>query len=192
MIITLTSSSGAGKTTYCGEILSRQPEWKLVPSYTGRAHRQKDLPGEYIYNVSQEEFRQITERGETLWTINEHGNTYATLRRDVLKAAQSANHSVMLLAPKTIEILREFMETKNLLHFYLLSPPEDELRKRLSRRNSSEEEISRRISDCQNWDTEALNSKIPYSFIRGDIQIKNAVDSILKTHEILFPKGEEK
>lgn len=192
MIITLTGSSGAGKTTYCGEILSRKPEWKLVPSYTGRASRQKDLPGEYIYNVSQEEFRRLTERGETLWTINEHDNTYATLRRDVLEAAQNNNVRIMLLAPSAIESLRDFMETKKLLHFYLLRPPEDELRKRLARRNSSEEEISRRISDCQNWDTEALSSKIPYSFIRGDIQIKNVVDSILKTHEKLFPQGDEK
>ena len=191
MIITLTGSSGAGKTTYCRELLAREPGWKLVPSHTSRAHRQTDLLGEYVYSVSPKEFMRMATNNEMLWQITEHGNTYATVRADAEEAAKSSGVHIMLITPNTVGILREFLksEQRQLLHFYLLSPSEEELRKRLSRRNTGEEEIPRRISDCQTWDSEALSSEIPYSFIRGDILIEDAVGSMLRIYEVLFPKG---
>lgn len=192
MIITLTGSSGAGKTTYCKELLLRKTEWKLVPSRTSRKPRQTDLPGEYVCGESSEKFAQMAANKEILWQINEHGNTYATLRQDVELAANSDDVHLMLITPSAVEMLRKFLGQAKLLHFYLLSPSEKELKKRLSRRNASEEEISRRISDCQTWDSEAINSEIPYSFIRGDILIEDAVDSVLEVYEVLFPQGDKK
>lgn len=194
MIITLTGSSGAGKTTYCKELMARKPDWKLVPSYTSRAPRQTDMPGEYVYNVSPEEFARMMKSGESLWEVKEHGNTYATARSDVSEAAGKLGPHIMLITPNTVGTLREFLKTeqRSLLHFYLLSPSEEELRKRLARRNASKEGISQRISDCQTWDSEAINSEIPYSFVRGDILIEDAVGSMLETYEIFFPKGDRK
>ncbi|MBI2099586.1 hypothetical protein HYT45_04260 [Candidatus Uhrbacteria bacterium] len=185
MIITLTGSSGAGKTTYCRELLGRKPNWKLVPSYTSRAPRQKDLPGEYVYNVGPEEFGRMATNNETVWQINEHGNTYATLRRDVEDAAKSPDVRLMLLAPDAVEILRETFAREEIMHFYLLSPPEAELRKRLARRNLPEEEIERRISDCKDWDHEIQWFEMTrYRFIPGDIKINDAVDLLLRDYEL--------
>lgn len=194
MIITLTGSSGAGKTTYCKELLLRKPDWKLVPSRTSRAPRSTDLASEYIYDVSEEEFARMMKSGESLWEVKAHGNTYATARSDIFEAAGSSSVYIMLITPNAISILRDFLKTGrgSLLHFYLLSPSEEELRKRLARRNTSEEEISQRISDCQAWDSEAINSEIPYSFIRGDILIKDAVGSMLEAYKMFFPKGGQK
>ena len=50
----------------------------------------------------------------------------------------------------------------------MLSPGEDEIRRRLVGRG--EAEIQKRINDCKKWDEEALTSNIHYIFLKNDEQ----------------------
>ena len=69
------------------------------------------------------------------------------------------------------------------MSFYILSPPEEELRRRLKLRGEDEAIIEKRVSDCKQWDEAATKSGIPYIFITNeelDRGVEKAALEILK------------
>lgn len=183
-ILTFTGSSGIGKTTICGKIIERFSGSKMIPSYTSRGPRPSDLKGEYVYGMSAEEFKRREKEFE--WVEPAHGHLYGTRKIDLAEAFDPSLSDfevrLMNIVPKTIEKLHQYLvrigEIDRLLSFYLLSPGEEVLRKRLSLRGDSVIEIQKRISDCKKWDEEELASDIPYIFLQNDGSIEEVVDQI--------------
>lgn len=185
-IITLSGASGAGKSSYCRELLTLAPEdFGLVPSDTDRTPRSRDLPGEYVY-VDGDSFCGRSAAGY-LWIASAHGHSYGTLRSSVLAALRSAERKtgVMPILPDYIGRLRTFlsMEGASVLHFWCLSPDEAVMRERLARRvargDMTSDEAEGRIVDCRQADDEAVASGIPYLFIPARIAVGRAASYIV-------------
>lgn len=196
MIVTLTGASGVGKTSIVRELLKDLCHigGKVMISYTTRAPRESDLPGEYCY-VSDAEFNVIRAEGRFLWTVEVHGARHGTLTGSVLgalfaSASDSVSSSVsaprvvsfMLLVPDVLERLWEFgrgiVPNPAITSFYVLAPPPEVLRARLLMRGDGAAAIDGRLRDCARWDEEAKTSRIPYIFITNDGPIARAVVAI--------------
>lgn len=185
-IFTITGSSGAGKTTIIKRFMKKVPGARLVVSLTTRLQRPSDLPGEYEYNVALEEFER--RKNEFLWIVSAHGNTYGTLRASVEEAVISSGPPhLMLLVPESVELLRSELSKfpdfeQKTTSFYLLSPMERELRRRLTERDGDSRQVQKRIDDCKKWDLAALESDTPYIFLTNyepDVGIEKAVQQML-------------
>lgn len=183
-IVTITGSSGAGKTTTFARLLDVYPEAKLIKSFTSRGPRDTDLPGEYEYNMPRAAFE--LRKDEFIWVLEAHGNFYGTTKKSIADAFNPVSPRptwLMVLVPEAVKLLREYLPTINvrlhdLLSFYLLAPAEDELRKRLSVRGDDKATIQRRIKDCKKWDEDAMRSDIPYIFLRRDGPIENVDETV--------------
>lgn len=190
MIITITGPSGVGKTSIAKKLLELVPKMRLVVSLTTREPRASDLPGEYRCNVPRGEF--FRDDGEIpqekfLWVRPAHGNVYGTLRESVDAALSLAIPSLMLLLPETVALLRDYTAGKSVLSFYVKSPDEKELERRLLLRGEDAAIIQRRIADCRRWDEEAKNSGIPYVFVSNEepmTGIEKAARNILAIYEL--------
>lgn len=185
-IMTITGASGVGKTSIIRRFL-REQDSCLITSFTSRSPRPTDIPNEYAYNVSQERFEKCN--ADFLWIVSAHGNTYGTPKKAVFNAFSQFGSSrlrLMILTPEVLPLLcnrlTEFGDYEHrVVSFYVLSPPEDELRRRLNTRGDDEATIRRRIDDCKRWDAEALQSDIPYVFLsnnESDVGIEKAVEQM--------------
>lgn len=174
IIITITGASGVGKTTIAKRFLEMMPCAKLVTSFTTRSPRPSDLPGEYEYNMPEEELKR--RRDEFLWVVSVHGNLYGTSKKSVMGAlalSSAADSWLMMLTPEVIPQLRKYIsglegDKRRIAPFYVLSPSDEELRKRLSARGDDEGTVQKRINDCKKWDRDAIQSDIPYIFLTNN------------------------
>ncbi len=183
MILTLTGASGAGKTTIARELLNKLPiDSQMVPSYTTRKPRETDIPGEYKY-VGKFKFQFLNNTGLFLWTAHVHENSYGTTKSWVGKSLQDdGTVYIMILLSDAIKTLRDFAEKNGVLNsvysFYISSPSQEVLKKRLEERGDGSEEVQKRLVNCLKWDRDALSSGIPYEFVRNDSAVQEAVAEI--------------
>ena len=168
-LITFTGASGAGKTTIVKELLDQRQGFELLESLTTREKRPSDLPNEYRY-ITEAQFEKYNKKGEFIWTFEIYDQKVGTLTSSIRQALHS-NYGIiylMILTQEGIRMLRKIISYEYLagiLSFYVFSPAEQVLRRRLMKRGDNDASINRRISDCKIWDKEASNSGIPYTFI---------------------------
>lgn len=182
-ILTLTGASGVGKSTLVRAFLKQNPSSRLVTSFTTRSPRDSDISGEYECNLPLEFFK---DKDKFLWVVEAHGNTYGTTKDSVRSALSSGIPHLMILVPEVIPLLRtavaELDSTDSTVtSFYVLSPEEKELERRLYARGETTLFAEKRISDCKKWDKEALASDIPYLFLSNnepDTGIQNAIQQM--------------
>ena len=183
-ILTLTGSSGVGKTTIAGELLKKLTNAQMVTSTTTRDKRDSDLPGEYYY-VSQKKFYEMAREGLFLWWVSKFGNSYGTTKESIrILGKYPDNLFLMLLVPSTIETLKVEARKNGIevISLYILSPQENILRERLKERGDPASEIERRIEECKEWDANAKQSAHLYKgFVRNSGLIEEALYSIF-TH----------
>jgi len=174
-IITLTGESGTGKTTIT-KMLLEHPGFSLVRSTTTRQARSSDLPQEYQY-VSLPEFSEIEKQSRFIWTATYAGNHYGTQYRHLDEILTSDQYGIMILVPETVPKL--FAYTSAFIPFFLRTPPEEVLRKRLVHRGDKEEDIERRLNNLGSWEAQARSSFIPYHFIENTGRVEDTVEKIL-------------
>ncbi len=185
-ICTVSGASGAGKTSVLKLLLDKRPDLRFIKSFTSRTRRTSDRPGEYRYNQPAEKFER--QRNRFLWVQEAHGNFYGTHKVSVTAAfkplASKAYPRLMTIVPECVPLLRsrlsaQFNEPEPpVASFYLLSPGEDELRRRLVARGDSEPDIERRVAECQAWDKAALASDTPFIFIPNGAGESNAANMV--------------
>ncbi len=167
-ILTLTGASGVGKSSIVRRFLEENAESKLVTSFTTRSPRDSDIPGEYEYNVPPSAFQ---DRDRFLWVVEAHGNIYGTPKDLVRDALLSDAPHLMILTPEAVSLLHASIaglgDMGRVVSFYILSPGEKELKKRLRLRGEAVSVIRKRIHDCGQWDNDALTSEVPYLFLQN-------------------------
>lgn len=82
MLVLLSGVSGAGKDTIKKELIARMENVESLPSYTDRAPRENDIPGQTYNFVTTEEFEAMIARGNYMNTLHiitiimEHQKSY--------------------------------------------------------------------------------------------------------------------
>ena len=175
---------------------------KPVISITTRERRDADPQGEYAY-VLREEFARLKKTGKLIWDVCPYGTDQYGTMYESLEETNNEPDTVFLMileqdAVRTLYLHAERLGLK-IVSSYILSPPEDELRRRLEKRARHERdkkvskmraegqpesdiwewlvqqrgtdqvELERRIAGSREWDARALASGIPYVFVRNDL-----------------------
>jgi len=161
-IVTISGASGTGKSA----IIRAQLNWashlaSLVLSTTMRLPRVKepDMWGEYEY-ISMTEFELLESQDAFLWVMNVAGNKYGTKKSvlDEILQRDRKKIGLMILAPHTLSALKEYAPGQ-VYSFYILSPEESELKRRMVARGDSPETVESRIAERREWDEWALQNE---------------------------------
>ncbi len=167
---TVSGPSGTGKTTLLGQTVDCAPEiCSLVTSETNRKPRPSDLVHEYNY-LSEEDFDQLVSTRKLAWQVSAHGNRYATTDRNTRIAfTVEGFHLVNCLPIIPASLPAEFFLSQKVTPFFIVAPPERELRRRFKERGDGPEEVERRIADCAEWNDwfESRRGCIPFKVIDG-------------------------
>ena len=147
MLVLLSGVSGAGKDTIKKELIKRMENVVSLPSYTTRAIRPGDVPGETYNFVSEEEFKQMIENGELYEYDVHHENYYGTSRKLMNEKIASGKIIVKDIEVNGTENLIKLLKNETKLVTIFLRVEKDELRRRLENRgdNLTEAEIELRL-----------------------------------------------
>lgn len=151
-ILTFTGRSGSGKTTIIRELFSQTRLIKFIPSTTTRSPRPSDLPGEYEH-ITTSEFEALDRLNRFAWKAEVSGKQYGS-RKEVLSKfidGEVAELGIMILVPEVITILRALADGKT-LNVFVVSPPEEILKKRMQERGDSDESITKRLAREAAWE----------------------------------------
>lgn len=176
MILALTGPSGVGKTTLLHGLLQALPGARPLMSYTTRARRPTDEPGEYTY-ISFGEFERRAGDGVFLWEAKTTSNRYGTLKSDIDAALAGGRFIPVLVvdaAKKLFDYARARGQERAVLFIYLKIDSEHELRKRFAARGEEAAEVEARLAECRSWNEEAARSGVPFLYIdasrpRGEV-----------------------
>jgi len=148
ILFVISAPSGAGKTTLV-EALRQNPNLFYSVSCTTRAPRSGEINGEHYQFLSDADFHARLEAGDFLEHAQVHGDFYGTLREPVLT---NLNNGVDVLididtqGAATIRNCDDSIIRQALTDVFIMQPDLDELRRRLRKRGTeNEEQIKRRL-----------------------------------------------
>lgn len=173
MILSITGPSGVGKTTLLHNLLKEIPKGRTLTSYTTRAPRPSDEPGEYVY-ISREEFEKISQSGAFLWEARTYKNLYGTKKEDVDRALENKEGGELYMPVLVIDAVKKLYayaasagKTGAARYLYIFIDDEAELRNRFKERGDSPEETEARIQECKDWNAQAAVSGVPFMYLHA-------------------------
>ena len=189
MILTLTGASGAGKSTLARALVRLLPSAELSPGCTTRAVRPGETAAD-VHHLSEDQFREMRERGEFLWAVEVHGLWYGTLRRIVAGGLASRAHCLLFaLTSDVLPILRDFASESDgreeVRSIYVLSPEPSVLRARLGARGDDKDTFERRLDDCVSWDAAARSSDLYDLLVPGEGDVEQNARHVINSLAIL-------
>ena len=198
-VFIISAPSGSGKSTLVSRILAKDSLLRFSVSYTTRAPRGHEKPGEsYIY-ISREEFEHRLADNEFLEYAEVFGNYYGT-NREILHQAQSEGMDLIL--DIDVQGARQLKERiPEAVSIFILPPSRDILEQRLrSRSEDAEEVIQRRLRDAateirnyQQYDYVLVNHRVDdstltlQSIVRAErvrrIRMEEHIEPILRSFD---------
>jgi len=152
LLIVLSAPSGGGKTTLCEQVLAAEPSVVRAITCTTRAPRGNERDGIDYYFLDLESFRRRAEAGEFLEHANVHGNSYGTLKSEVLGKLADGKDVLLSIDVQGARVIREQAgfdpQLKRALVSVFLAPPSlKTLEERLQKRGTdSPPVIQKRLS----------------------------------------------
>ena len=146
VLLVISSPSGTGKTTICKKLLEHDKNIHLSVSVTTRKKRKKEVEGVDYYFKSKKDFLNLKSKSSFIENAFVFENYYGTLKSEVLENIENGVDVLIDIDWQGTRQITQAMKG-NLIKIFLLPPSIDELKKRLSKRNSdSVEEINFRMS----------------------------------------------
>jgi len=143
-LVIVSAPSGAGKGTVLREVFRLRPELRYSISATTRAPRAGETDGVQYHFVTAEKFAEMRENDEFLECETYVGNSYGTPIKPILANIDNGIDTILEIEVKGARKVRERMDV---LSIFLLPPSEEELRRRLTGRGTSDAaEIERRLT----------------------------------------------
>ena len=170
----MVAPSGAGKTTLVDELLKREPNVRLSPSYTTRAPREGEKDGVDYYFISREKFEKMIAAGEFLEHALVYGNYYGTSKRWI-EENLAGDHDVLLeIDWQGARQVRSLFP--HMVGIFILPPSLEELRKRLeSRGKDPPEAIRRRLSSAR----EEISHVLEFEYIIVNDRFESALSDLI-------------
>lgn len=151
MLIIVSAPSGGGKTTVCEQVLAARPNTVRAITCTTRPPRPGEKDGVDYYFLDPASFQKRVEAGELLEHATVHGNSYGTLRSEVLDKLQQGKDVLLSVDVQGAATIRGQAEKepalKRVLVTVFITPPslsllEERLKKRAT---DAPEVIARRL-----------------------------------------------
>ena len=146
VLLVISSPSGTGKTTICKKLLEHDKNIHLSVSVTTRKKRKNEVEGIDYYFKTKKDFFNLKSENSFIENAFVFENYYGTLKSEVLEQLKNGIDVLIDIDWQGTRQITQAMKG-NLIKIFLLPPSIDELKKRLSKRNSdSIEEINFRMS----------------------------------------------
>ena len=146
VFLVISSPSGTGKTTICKKLLEYDKNIHLSVSVTTRKKRKNEVEGIDYYFKSKKDFLNLKSQNSFIENAFVFENYYGTLKSEILEKLENGIDVLIDIDWQGTRQITEAMKG-NLIKIFLLPPSIDELKKRLSKRNSdSIKEINFRMS----------------------------------------------
>lgn len=177
MLIILTGKTAAGKDTVRSAIFKKFPNLKKVITCTSRTPRRNDAEGVDYHFLTRDEFEEKIKKGDFAEYVEYGGNLYGTLKIDLERA--SKQDTLWKIDPSRAGEARDFIKRsfppqiadqliKNLVVIYI-TVSDNVILQRLQKRNLTDSEIQKRMSDDRSiW----LQYKNSYDFVIENVSGK--------------------
>jgi len=148
MLVLLSGVSGAGKDTIKKELIKRMENVESLPSFTDRAPRINEQPGETYNFVDTKEFERMINDGELYEYNIHHEHYYGTSKKFMNDKIQSGKIIVKDMDVNGTENLIKLLKDDTKVITIFLKVPKEELRRRLENRDDkpSPKEITLRLN----------------------------------------------
>ena len=144
VLIAVSGPSGVGKGTIVKELLKRRSDLSLSVSCTTRAPRAGEKDGREYFFLTKEEFVEKIQEDEFLEYDEHFGNYYGTPKTFVRETLKTTSVILEIDVVGALNAKKAFPECVLVM---IVPPSEEELKKRLTGRNSeSAEEIEKRLA----------------------------------------------
>ena len=189
LLFVLSAPSGTGKDTVINALKQQGMDFYVVASVTTRPPRPGESEGNPYHFISEEEFKQLVDKGELLEYANVHGNWYGQPRqviRDNLRAGRDVLLKIDVQGAASIR-----RKVPQAIFIFLVPSSLEELAQRLAtRQTETEEERLRRLADAR----KELMQQYWYDYVVVNRQghLQEAVDQlraiILAEHARTHPR----
>jgi len=138
-LFVVSAPSGTGKSSLVKALLELDSRLQVSISHTTRAPRGQEQHGREYWFISQDEFRQMIDRGEFFEHAEVHGNCYGTSRTAIEQRIQHGDDIVLEIDWQgALQIKKIF---PNAVLIFILPPSYEELLQRLNRRGEDKPEV---------------------------------------------------
>ena len=179
VLLVISSPSGTGKTTICKKLLEYDKNIHLSVSVTTRKKRKNEVEGIDYYFRSKKDFLNLKSQNSFIENAFVFENYYGTLKSEVLEQLENGIDVLIDIDWQGTRQITEVMKG-NLIKIFLLPPSIDELKKRLSKRNSdSIKEINFRMSKA----LKEIKHFDEYDYVLVNDNLENTFQKIVKIIE---------
>ena len=180
VLLVISSPSGTGKTTICKKLLEYDKNIHLSVSVTTRKKRKNEVEGIDYYFRSRKDFLNLKSQNSFIENASVFENYYGTLKSEVLEQLQNGIDVLIDIDWQGTRQITQAMKG-NLIKIFLLPPSIDELKKRLSKRNSdSIKEINFRMSKA----LKEIKHFDEYDYVLVNDNLDNTFQKIVKIIEV--------
>ena len=179
VLLVISSPSGTGKTTICKKLLEYDKNIHLSVSVTTRKKRKNEVEGIDYYFRSKKDFLNLKSQNSFIENAFVFENYYGTLKSEVLEQLENGIDVLIDIDWQGTRQITQAMKG-NLIKIFLLPPSIDELKKRLSKRNSdSIKEINFRMSKA----LKEIKHFDEYDYVLVNDNLDNTFKKIVKIIE---------
>ncbi len=180
VLLVISSPSGTGKTTICKKLLEYNKNIHLSVSVTTRKKRKNEVEGIDYYFKSKKDFLNLKSQNSFIENAFVFENYYGTLKSEVLEQLENGIDVLIDIDWQGTRQITKAMKG-DLIKLFLLPPSIDELKKRLSKRNSdSIKEINFRMSKA----LKEIKHFDEYDYVLVNDNLDNTFQKIVKILEV--------
>lgn len=189
-VFIISAPSGSGKSTIVKRVLARDSRLVFSISYTTRAPRGAEKPGENYHYITREEFQQSVQHGEYLEWAEVFGNYYGTHRRVWDQARHEGKDLLLDIDVQGAQQLKE--KIPDAVSIFVLAPSRTVLEQRLrARGEDAEQVVQKRLAGA----AREIRNYARYDYVVVNDQVDEAVanlEAIIRAERLRRIRMEER